>query len=1709
MLSVERSGNAGPGARTFALLLVTALLLPSLPAMGGPPVPPRTGAEVVNPFIATHSYTANWPGFEAFDRVGLPNDTSLSELGEPFTPSDFTSLNASDDDRWVTDKAIIEGALDTQIYHITVNATDVNASSLVFNWEGFGEFQPGPQTFIMAYNHALSRWVELARFGFTKPVDLVLTGEISGNVSDYIQSQAITLLVASEKGRIKSSCPMLFTWNGTGFEFITDFLGDGIIGMPVLASLIRFPADPTEYLVIGSSKHLEPVEGKYQVRIVEELEEVTYLDSMYLMAVDHPAGTEAHPNERGMYFPPWPEYGMLVFDDARDPVAAWDDQGNDVLELISAHDRRYPPVPLSSFKEGFAQAHDLYLDLGAFPQGAPVQLLLDSWIRFVRNDDDNFYANTQGWYDGPPSIAVSDGNGSYTVVNDNIGIPMGLPKTWVVNMTGMFPSANHTVRISSRIQIYFDEIRVTTNAGSFPFATTNVTASAADLHFLGFPKFKSPDGRRPYAPDYSDVTALSPWRNQPGNYTRFGDVLPLLYSHDDQYVVMGPGDEISLEFDASAFPPVPDGWVRDFVYFVDGYMKEIHPAVPEDYVVDPLPYHNMTFYPYGGTETFPNDPVHQAYQAQYNTRYVGPGGAWPGNASVETDFVQLDAYQPATLPSLSVPLTYNATAYPQVRFYRSTVFVDGNITVEAGATLTLDHAKLFMNGSGTRILVQAGGSLRILNGSVVSDSPSDIDDGSPSDGHYWIEVEPGAELVVCDSVVENAGDSAGSIQQHGIYVNGAGVILDNSTFVGLDAALVLDGVTNISVYGFAINSSAVPDLQLLNTARVDAISLGFSALAISPDSMLAVRTPIDVVVRDGSGKPIRGVDLRLTDNSATVYASGGFGGSSPRTARVTDFNDTPLANTLFAVDRVYLGSTTPAVNVSQLSAKYFEWSETRTINASVPHAETFVIQLNTTSFADRAAALGFDQGPRNFSYWDSMGPSVAVTDFNRDGRLDLFVAGGATRGEREGVSRSPNRLYRQEASGVFTDVTDAARLSSDGATGAAWGDYNRDGNPDLYLVYHGWGGDFSALGERNLLFRNNGDGTFTNVTATSGVGDTGHGTSAAWGDYDGDGWLDLYVGNLGWIQGWFVRNESNVLFHNNGDGTFSDVTAQLGVYGGGPQPRGLRQNLTFLGGENVTEIARDSPEGSGFTMGVAWLDYDRDGDLDLFVANEFGVSVLYRNDGGTFSPATRQAGLGKVGSARGVTVADIDGDGWLDIIQANRWLDFVWHNNGDGTFTDVAPTLGLDTELPGTTPVAFDMDLDGRLDLFVGGGRINSFHTYAPSYLYSNRGAAGFADVTASAGVALGDNRTMGAAAADLNNDGRPDLVLANGDLRDNLFVNTGTGGHWLKVRLTGTASPVDGQGATVRLIPAGASTGQAAQVGAVGARGSQAPNELLFGLAGPLPQSDVPWSIEILWSSGVRQVVSVTAPDQIVDVTERADTRFVSLPAVHVNEDVQTVLTAVLSSTDPRVNATASVAWVVHLPSGDLSLSGLSPNATLPTPGTYNATVTVVDRTGTIITGNFSVHVADVTPPTARAGANATIPAGTVLSFSANGTSDNDPAFEGTGTYTWTFTDAGRLVTLQGRTTTYTFASPGTYEVTLTVRDGTNNTATARQTVTVSPVEVFGARELGILILALLAVMVLVLAVVRSRRRERPPTAPPPASSKDPPSRRKVREEE
>lgn len=418
----------------------------------------------------------------------------------------------------------------------------------------------------------------------------------------------------TELDRKPSSCPYLFTWNGAEFTFVTDFMGGGEMGA-WLAPAIWSQPDPDEYVRIDASQ-LRPRAGRYELRLTNELEEALFFDRLQLLVVDHPAGTEVFPNE-GLRSPPRPPFALTATRGARPPARAVDGHGHDVLSRVASLDRQYPDdfrlLPI----RGYAEPHELVLDLGDM-RGDPV-LLMTGWTDYAFSND-NVAASQRGVVMQPPSLQVRDRSGAWRTVIDEIGFPVGRPQTVAVDLAGKFPSSSREIRIVTNMRIYWDRVLVGERTGTAGLRVARLDAASADLRWRGLSAEISPDGREPFGYAYERVTTRMPWKVMTGRYTREGDVKPLIRAVDDLFVVSRPGDEIAVSFEA--LPPAPAGGARTFLLYVHGYSKEMNPrsAVPD--TVEPLPFRAMSGYPYGPDEHYPRTRTHLDYLERYNTRQV-------------------------------------------------------------------------------------------------------------------------------------------------------------------------------------------------------------------------------------------------------------------------------------------------------------------------------------------------------------------------------------------------------------------------------------------------------------------------------------------------------------------------------------------------------------------------------------------------------------------------------------------------------------------------------------------------------------------------------------------------------------------------------------------------------------------------------------------------------------------------------------------------------------------------------------------------------------------------------------------------------------------------------------------------------------------------------------------------------------------------------
>jgi hypothetical protein len=501
---------------------------------------------------------------------------------------------------------------------------------------------------------------------------------------------------------------------------------------------------------------------------------------------------------------------------------------------------------------------------------------------------------------------------------------------------------------------------------------------------------------------------------------------------------------------------------------------------------------------------------------------------------------------------------------------------------------------------------------------------------------------------------------------------------------------------------------------------------------------------------------------------------------------------------------------------------------------------------------------------------ESMSGGVLLLDYDRDGWLDIYFTNAPTVEMAVKGEKARGALYRNNHDGTFTDVTDKAGIATPCfAMGGAVADYNNDGWPDIYVTcLHG-----------NVLYRNNGDGTFTDVTAKAGVADGRWSAGAAFADYDGDGFVDLMVTNYTEFDphnppayggssnckymGTDVqcgprglKGAGDALFHNNGDGTFSDVSKAAGV--------------------------DDAPGYYGLT--VIWADFNNTGRPDIYVANDSTPNYLYRNDGkGKFSEIGLQSGTalsedGGEQASMGIAVGDYLHTGRPSLFVTDFSFDYapLYRNDGNWTFEDVGYKSGAG--LPAILLVKWgdafvDLDNDGWLDLIYATGHVYpeaenmpSAHGFRqPEQLHLNQKDGTFCDASDQAGPALMEKRVArGLAVGDLFNDGNMDVVIENLDGSPKILRNRGVEGrHWISLELAGTKSNRLAIGARIKIVAGGVT--QTDEIHSGGSYLSQSDLRVHFGLGSATKVE----SVEIHWPSGATDTLSNLAADAFYAVLE------------------------------------------------------------------------------------------------------------------------------------------------------------------------------------------------------------------------------------------------
>jgi len=417
------------------------------------------------------------------------------------------------------------------------------------------------------------------------------------------------------------SCPFLYTWDGSEWQFHSDFNWRSPLGM-LAARGVSVPHEPTTDWVKIPGERMAPVNGYLPLIATEELREISYFDEIRLLAVDHPADTEVFLDERMKFGPPDP-YQVYTVRHRRLPVSARDGEGHDLSPALRNVDNVYTPVPAGPFR-GVRTAHDLILDLGPVADPKDVRLFLNGWIFPAANSTNIAVSQNPEIRVIPPTLYVGDGKGGWVEADRTVGLPCGKRKTVVLDLSGKLRGADHRVKLTTTMEIRWDAAFFTSGETAAPVTQTEAPLVQADLRERGYgtPYREVPEG--PYLYDYQRPLRENPsWGNMAGAYTKLGDCAELLRGVDDRYAIVGPGDEVRLMFSAHQLPPLPQGWKRDFVLRSDGWTKDSDKNTVSGETVGPLPFHGMKRYPYGADEHFPDDAAHRAWKREWNTRLKG------------------------------------------------------------------------------------------------------------------------------------------------------------------------------------------------------------------------------------------------------------------------------------------------------------------------------------------------------------------------------------------------------------------------------------------------------------------------------------------------------------------------------------------------------------------------------------------------------------------------------------------------------------------------------------------------------------------------------------------------------------------------------------------------------------------------------------------------------------------------------------------------------------------------------------------------------------------------------------------------------------------------------------------------------------------------------------------------------------------------------
>ena len=762
------------------------------------------------------------------------------------------------------------------------------------------------------------------------------------------------------------------------------------------------------------------------------------------------------------------------------------------------------------------------------------------------------------------------------------------------------------------------------------------------------------------------------------------------------------------------------------------------------------------------------------------TIYAAP---WPVITSVEPD----NAHQGQSLP---ISITGQNTHFAQGSGTLGIWFSQGTSTISASSFSVNSNTSLSANFN---IPTDAPTGLWDVSVQTDFDGTMTLNDGftiNPTTVPIISSVTPDSAYQGQSLTVSITGQNT-----HFMFVQGSETIYTDNVWFSQGSSTI--AASSVAVYSntslsadFDIQGSAPTGLWDVNVEQVGGYGVvsfnnGFTIYAVSWPVITSV-VPDSAYQGQSLAVSITGQNTHFAQGSGTYYVW------------FTQDISTIYASSFSVISNISLSanfniSTIAPTGLWDVSVRT-DFDGTMTLNEGFTINPDPSAQFTTITTGDIVNDGGWSLG----SIWG---------DYDNDSDLDLFVAN---------YFNQNNFLYSNNGDGTFIKITTGAIVNDGGrSSGSSWGDYDNNGDLDLFVANY----------DENFLYSNNGGGTFTKIDTGVIVTDVGTSPGGSWGDYDNDGYLDLFVANYG----------NNFLYWNNGNGTFTKITTGAIVNDG------------------------------GFSSGSSWGDYDNDGYLDLFVTNYNENNFLYSNNGnGTFTKITTGAIVNDGGRSSGSSWGDYDNDGYLDLFVANDYQgqNFLYSNNGNGTFTRI--TTGAIVNDGGFSSGSSwgDYDNDGDLDLFV----TNYNYYNQNNFFYSNNGDGTFTKIHN--GIVNDGGNSKGSSWGDYDNDGDLDLFVANSNNQNNfLYSNNGNSNYWINIKCVGTVSNTSAIGAKVKVKTTidGTSIWQMREISGQTGFGSQNSLNAEFGLG----DATVIDSIKIEWPSGIVQVLTDVEVNQLLTITE------------------------------------------------------------------------------------------------------------------------------------------------------------------------------------------------------------------------------------------------